>query len=221
MLKMKKLIQPVFAFGILTVFLVACSNGPSGTKLESSDSKLSAANGDGIIYTVDTANSIIEWEGAKLTYAHHGYISISEGSITMDGDEITGGKFSIDMNSIVNLDVEDEEKNAMLVGHLKSADFFETENFPMATFEITSAKKLEASSYEISGNLTLKGTSRGITFVSDVVVDGNSLSATTAQFVIDRSEWNVRYGSTSFFDDLKDDFIKNEIGLVIKLKATK
>lgn len=217
---MKSYISLILA-GAFALILASCGGGPSGDKVVSSEAKAKSSDSEGVVYTVQSDKSIVEWEGAKLTYGHNGLISIQNGEVIMDGDQIKGGSFTIDMNSIVCLDIEDEAKNADLVNHLKSADFFEVETYPTAGFEITSAEKKGENMYSLTGNLTMKETTRSITFDAEVVADGEMLSATTPQFVIDRSEWNVRFGSKSFFDDLKDDFIKDEIGLVVKLTARK
>ena len=219
---MKSIMLPMSLFASGILLFTSCAQGPSGDKVNSSEaSEVAQAGENGVTYTVDTEKSVIEWEGAKLTYGHNGLISLSEGAITMEGDQITAGSFTIDMNSLVCLDIEDSDKNAQLVGHLLSADFFEAETYPYAKFDITGAEKVADNMYTISGNLTMKEISREIQFQAEVVSDGEMFSSTTPQFVIDRSEWNVRFGSTSFFDDLKDDFIKNEIGLVVKLVARK
>lgn len=217
---MKQVFSIFFAVAIGVLTLTSCG-GPSGNKVDSGDAQSAdgAANGD--VYTVDLTNSVIEWSGAKIAYGHNGLMSLSSGNLVMNGDNITGGEFTIDMNSIVNVDIEDPEKNEQLVGHLMSEDFFETSTYPTAKFVVTGAQKGEGNSHAITGNLTLKETTRSISFNADVVVDAGVVTAVTPQFVIDRSEWNVRFGSKSFFNDLKDDFIKDEIGLVIKLTARK
>ena len=126
------------------------------------------------------------------------------------------------MTSIVNLDIENSEKNAQLVGHLNSADFFNIEEFPTAKMEITSVKKQksENSNYEITGDLTIKGIKNSIVFPSKVEIDGDIVSA-TAKIVFDRSKYDVRYGSGSFFDDLGDKIIYDDIELGVELIANK
>jgi polyisoprenoid-binding protein YceI len=216
---MKKIFGVFFLAGLMMAGIYSCG-GPSGDKVQSGEAQ-DAAAGSGEAYTVDVASSVIEWQGAKVAYGHNGTIGLSSGSLMVNGDQITGGEFTIDMNSIVCLDIEDPEKNAQFVGHMKSADFFETETYPTAKFVVTSAQKGEGNMQQITGNLTMKDATRSITFNTELSLNGNSVSAVTPQFVIDRSEWNVRFGSPSFFNDLKDDMIKDEIGLVVKLNASK
>jgi polyisoprenoid-binding protein YceI len=139
---------------------------------------------------------------------------------TVDG-VITGGSFLIDMNSIVDLDIPaDKEGNAKLVGHLKSADFFDVEKYPTAAFEITGMETTDGKTM-LSGNLTLKDAKNNITFPVSVSDEGNTMTLTSETFTIDRSKWNVQYGSKSFFDNLGDKFINDDIELKIKVSATK
>ncbi len=218
---MKRVFRNAMLAGFASVILVSCGGGPSGEKVSSDEAKTTSEDvlADAT-FSVDTDQSVLEWEGAKIAYAHDGLISLSDGEIMVSDGRISGGSFEIDMNSIVCLDLEDPEKNANLVGHLKSADFFEVETYPAATFEITSTEHIEGDRHSITGNLTLKDVTRSITFPASISIAENMLKASTDQFVIDRSEWNVRFASPSFFNDLKDDFIKDEIGLKISLVAS-
>lgn len=208
--------------GVAGLFLASCGGGPSGEKVTSGEAaSVSADASTEGNFTLDAEKSVIEWEGAKIAYAHNGLISLSDGALSVADGRIVGGNFTIDMNSIVCLDLEDPEKNANLVGHLKSADFFEVETYPVAKFEITSTEHLEGDMHSVTGNLTLKDVTRSITFPAKVSISDNTVEASASQFVIDRSEWNVRFASPSFFNDLKDDFIKDEIGLTITLVANR
>ncbi len=173
-------------------------------------------------YSVNVEESNVTWVGKKITYDHNGTIKISDGSLDISGNKLVGGSFTIDMNSIVNLDLEDSEKNAKLIGHLKSADFFNVSEFPTASMAITSAKmkKAEGSNYEVQGDLTIKGITKPVTFPAMVVIDGDIVTA-KATVVFDRSEYDVRYGSGSFFDDLGDNVIYDDIELGVELVANK
>ena len=173
-------------------------------------------------YSVNVEESKVTWVGKKITYDHKGTIKISSGSLDVSGNNLVGGSFTIDMNSIANLDLEDSEKNAKLIGHLKSADFFNVSEFPTASMVITSVKmnKAEGSNYEVMGDLTIKGITKPVTFPAMVVIDNDIVSA-KATVVFDRSEYDVRYGSGSFFDDLGDKVIYDDIELGIELVANK
>jgi len=173
-------------------------------------------------YSVNVEESNVTWVGKKITYDHKGTIKISNGSLDVSSNNLVGGSFTIDMNSIANLDLEDSEKNAKLIGHLKSADFFNVSEFPTASMVITSVKmnKAEGSNYEVMGDLTIKGITKPVTFPAMVVIDNDIVSA-KATVVFDRSEYDVRYGSGSFFDDLGDKVIYDDIELGIELVANK
>lgn len=169
---------------------------------------------------VDVDNSLVNWRGFKPTGEHSGTIGISEGTISLEEGKLVGGAFTFDMNAIVNTDMPaDNEYNAKLVGHLKSADFFDVEKYPTAKFEITSVKEVEGK-LNVSGNLTIKDATKNITFPASLSSDQGATILTSEVFTVNRADFNVKYGSKSFFDDLKDKFINDdfEISFVVKTK---
>lgn len=227
---MKKYINYIGAILITSAF-AACGSG--GVKTESTDAKNVQNAAYDKVYQVAVDGSLIDWEGYKPAGKHHGTINISSGELMVKDGNLVGGEFVIDMNSIVNLDLEDAEYNAKLVGHLKSADFFEVETYPTAKFVITEVKVADSTqlnlekakgkvvpTHTITGNLTIKSTTKSISFNAMVNADGDNFEARTNQFFIDRSEWSVKYGSRKFFDNLKDKFINDEMGIGVKLVAT-
>ncbi len=170
--------------------------------------------------TVDVENSIVNWRGFKPTGEHSGTIGISEGAISLEEGKLVGGSFTFDMDAIVNTDMEaDSEYNAKLVGHLKSADFFDVEKYPTAKFKITEVKEV-AGKLNVSGNLTIKDATKNITFPASLSSDKGATIFTSEVFTINRADFNVKYGSKSFFNDLKDKFINDdfEISFVVKTK---
>lgn len=208
-------------FIVLAGIVFSCG-GPQGEKAQTGDAQeVSASTGD-VTMNVNATASKVEWTGAKPTGQHNGTIGISEGSLMLTDGNIVGGKFIIDMNSIVDLDLTNAEDNGKLVGHLKSPDFFDAAKYPTAVFEISSVEVVSGNAnatHNITGNLTMKEITKSVTFPANVVIEGNMLMATTPEFIIDRSKWNVQYGSRSFFNDLKDKFINDEIALKINLSA--
>lgn len=211
--------------GAVAAFIQAC--GPGGEKAASGDAKAEKA-AFGNVYKADTGLSVIDWEGRKPGGSHHGTIGLSEGNLTVDDGAITGGEFVIDMKSIKDIDLTDPEYNAKLVGHLMSPDFFAVDSFPTARFKITQVEKLASQvagedglvyTHSVTGNLTIKEVTRSITFKAVISMNDGAINASTGKFIIDRSEWNIRYGSRKFFDNLKDKFIYDEIGLQIHLTA--
>ncbi|MHC1774150.1 MAG: YceI family protein [Lentimicrobium sp.] len=214
--------QKLSGFFLLATFAVACG-GPQGEKAQTGDAQEVTATEGEVTMNVDVAASKVEWTGAKPTGQHNGTIGISEGSLMLTDGNIVGGKFTIDMNSIVVLDLTSTEDNGKLVGHLKSPDFFDSEKYPTAVFVITSVEALSGNAdatHKITGNLTMKDATKSVTFPAKVSVEGNTLTASSPDFVIDRTQWNVQYGSKTIFNDLKDKFINDEIGLKISLSAT-
>lgn len=222
--------KSIKVLGFFSIILILASCGPSGEKANSSNPEavISAA---GVQYNANISTSVIDWEGTKPGGSHVGTIAIQSGTVNVDKGQIVGGSFLIDMKSIKNTDLTDPEYNKKLVGHLMSPDFFAVDSFPTAKFEITKVETLPqpenldgvSANSIVSGNLTIKNISRAIQFKANIVVDeaAGSVSATSVKFIIDRSEWKIKYGSRKFFDNLKDKFINDEIGMKVMIKATK
>lgn len=160
---------------------------------------------------VDVAKSSVKWLGKKVTGEHTGTVSIKEGSLELTKGKVTGGKVVIDMNSLVNTDIADAGMNGKLVGHLKSDDFFGVEAFPTAELVIT---KVDGNNF--SGNLTIKGTTNPTSFTATASKDGKNI-VYKGTITIDRSKYNVKYGSKSFFDNLGDKVIYDEFTLEFNL----
>ncbi len=213
---------------IASLAVASCNTGPKGEKAEASDAKDKAKSDQNyMVYEVMPAESTIEWLGAKPTGLHNGTISLEGGELRMEEGMLKGGNFKVDMTSIENEDLNDSPEYQMkLVNHLKSADFFDVENYPTATFEITNVKPANENPevenfYRISGNLTIMDITKNISFNAEVNTNGDVVMASTPQFVIDRTDWGIKYKSKKFFDDLKDKFINDDMGIRIKLKSEK
>ena len=156
--------------------------------------------------------SSVTWKGYKVTGSHQGSIAIKEGQLTFKDEKLVGGEFTIDMSSIENTDLEGDYK-AKLEGHLKSDDFFGVEKFPTATLVFKKVKSTGKNSYEVTADLSIKDKTNAVTF--DISIYGNKA---TANIKIDRTKFDVRYGSTSFFDDLQDKAIYDEFDLISDLE---
>lgn len=170
--------------------------------------------------TVSVAESNIVWNGYKVTGSHTGNIQLKSGELEFDGDQLTGGNFVIDMTSMTNNDLEGEWKEK-LMGHLKSDDFFSVDKFPTASFNITQVvSRGKPGEYKIVGDLTIKGITKEIKFQANVEDMGDKAKA-VAEVVVDRSEFNVRYGSGSFFENLGDKTIYDEFDLQVNLVVNK
>lgn len=206
----------------LVVGIFASCGGPQGEKAITSDAQeISVKDGD-VTLKADLTASNIQWEGAKPTATHHGTVNLKSGELMLSDGAIVGGIFTIDMNTINNIDLEDAESNTKLVNHLKSPDFFDAEKYPTAVFQITSVEPISGNaeaSHNITGNLTMKDVTKSITFPAMITMDDESVSATSPAFVIDRTQWNVQFGSKTLFSNLKDKFINDDMSLRINFKA--
>lgn len=161
---------------------------------------------------VDTKKSTLKWHGEKVTGEHFGNINLKEGNMIWQNDKIAGGEMVIDMTSITNTDIESAEYNAKLVNHLKSDDFFGVEKYPTAKLEILSSSTFKDGKGKVMGNLTIKKTTLPIEF--DVQKEGDWFMA---EIIVDRSKYDVRYGSGSFFDNLGDKTIYDDFTLTVKI----
>jgi polyisoprenoid-binding protein YceI len=161
---------------------------------------------------VKVETSSVTWKGYKVTGSHMGSIALKEGSLEFKDDKLVGGEFTIDMTSVENTDMEGEYKTK-LEGHLKSDDFFGVQTYPTAKLVFNKVKSTGKNSYEVTGDLTIKGQTNSVTF--DMSIYGNKA---TANLKIDRTKFDVRYGSTSFFDNLQDKAIYDEFDLITDLE---
>ncbi len=207
-----------FLFLLLT--LAACGGSPEGQDAGAADAQAATApTGEVMSRAVATDASIVNWVGANFTGGQHtGTIKLSEGKLLEQGGQIVGGGFVIDMSTIANTDLPDDKK-ADLVGHLTDGDFFETNKFPQAMFDITGVAPVTGTAgvtHNITGNLTIKGITKSVTFPANISADKASITATTPQFTIDRTQWGIMYGST-LAGVVKDEAIDDKIGLQIKL----
>ena len=164
---------------------------------------------------VDVKASKIHWLAKKVAGQHEGTIGIASGSLVADGAKISGGEFVIDMKSIVCTDITNAEYNQKFIGHITTGDFFETEKFPTAAFKIT-----KVAGSNITGDLTLHGVTKSITFPAKIAVVGGKVSA-TASIPVDRTDFGVKYNSKKFFDTIGDKAIDDVFNLDITLVAGK
>lgn len=173
--------------------------------------------GEKTTYEIKPSVSTIEWNGKKLSGEHSGSILLKKGKVEVTDGKLTGGVFEIDMTSISNTDLQGEWKTK-LEGHLKSEDFFSSNKFPVATLEITKAEFVKDRTYNITGKLTIKGITHEITFPATVEIEKNKFAA-YADITIDRTKWDVRYGSKKFFEDIGDKMIYDDFTLKVKIGA--
>ena len=221
---MKKSILSIFMVTGLAIATVGCKN--DNREAQTGDAQDAAvATMEAVEFKVDTTSSVIEWQGEKPTGTHTGTIKIAEGTFRANDSIVESGTFVIDMASITVTDLEGDEK-VNLENHLKGTvagkegDFFNINEFPEARFEVTGVSNNNGNTL-LQGNLTLKGETKNVEFPVNIDMNGDQLQLTSDTFTIDRTKWNVNYGSKSVFDSLGDNFINDEIELTIKVNATK
>ena len=157
---------------------------------------------------VDVTKSKLEWTGKKLTGQHNGTVDIQEGKLEMENGKITGGNIVMNMQSLKVVDLTDAESNAKLVNHLKSDDFFSVARHSTATLDITMVEGT-TTNYTVTGNLTIKGITQPVTFTATSSKEGKN-TIYIGSIPVDRSKFDVRFGSKSFFNDLGDKYINDE-----------
>ena len=216
---MKKIIAITM---FLSIGFTACkTDKPKNEEATAEKEEVVGAGIENGTYTVNPEASTLNWKGFKPTGSHYGTVALKEGSFTVENGSLSSGKFTFDMNSIIDLDMPaDDEYNGKLVGHLKSSDFFDVENFPLSMFEITEVAKAE-SGYAVKGNLTIKNTTKPVEFVAALSTSENGVVLKAETFKIDRTEFDIKYKSTKFFDNLKDKFINDEFEVSFEVKASK
>lgn len=176
------------------------------------------------VFNVNVSQSEVAWSAQYVTgNGHFGTIGIKEGALYVYNDKVLGGKFTIDMNQIVVLDITDPDRNARLKGHLESDDFFSVPSFPEASLEIASAEMIEgaagdAPNYKITANLTIKDITHGLAFDARIDLNSGRLVA-ASDVVFDRSLYEVKFRSGRFYENLGDNLILDDVKLGVKLVA--
>jgi polyisoprenoid-binding protein YceI len=162
---------------------------------------------------VDTAKSSINWLAKKVTGKHNGTVNIKDGALVYNKEnKLIGGTFTVDMTSLTATDLTGEYLGK-LNGHLKADDFFGTEKFPTATLVFKNIGSKAKNVYAVTADLTIKGITKPVTF--DIAVKGNTATTT---FNVDRTKFDIKYGSKSFFDSIGDKAINDEFELKVSLK---
>jgi len=171
-------------------------------------------------YTVDTKVSTLEWLAKKVTGQHNGTIKISSGAFVVNKNKIESGDFTIDMKTIACSDLKGENAGKLL-GHLNSDDFFSTEKNPTANLKIKKVTETKvAGTYDFVADLTIKGITNEITFPANVTMDAKLVKA-TADFMVNRTKYGIKYGSKSFFASIGDKAIYDDFNMKVNLVATK
>lgn len=214
-------------FKLALVILTASAFVISGCGKSDKDVKVgekqTAGETKGKSLVVNTTDSKVNWLGKKVTGQHNGTINVLKGEVMVDNGKVTGGRIEIDMKTIKCLDLTDAESNAKLVKHLSSADFFEADKYPTSKLEIVKVEELKDATKpnvnsNVTANLTMKDVTKSITFPAEIKID-NGVLTTKADFDVDRTDWNIKYGSGKFFDNLGDKMINDKFNLNITITA--
>jgi polyisoprenoid-binding protein YceI len=169
-------------------------------------------------FKVNVAKSTLNWVATKVTGKHNGTLKLANGSLESNGKMVTGGTFDIDMNSLVCLDLTDKETNGKFVGHLRSDDFFSIEKHKTAHFEIQKVVPTKGNDYDVTGKLTIKGITNEVTFPATITTTPKGVKA-SAKITVDRTKFDIKYGSGKFFEGLGDKVINDDFTIDLNLEA--
>jgi len=170
-------------------------------------------------YMADTSASSLHWKGTKVGGFHEGSLSLKSGSLKIVDGDLKGGSFEIDLGTINTTDLTGGKKKK-LDGHLRSKDFFSVKKFPVADLKITSVSAGDSKgTFDVKANLSIKGISKPVSFKAKLSGSGDSMKA-TAKVVVDRANYDIKFKSGSFFENLGDKLIHDDfevdVALVLK-----
>ncbi len=240
--------KSLLALTALFVLVYGCGPKPSGETAEAGEAmEVADAGAAAETLAINTDASTVTWIGYKPTGKHNGTIGITDGSMTVENGGISSASFTIDINSLTVLDIPaEEESNGKLKGHLMSPDFFDAATHPTATFDLVEASAFSADmsvedkeefeteftpakaseimvtnpTHMITGNLTMRGVTKSVSFPASVSLSEGSVSA-VANFNIDRTAWNLSYGDeANAVDKAKDKFIYNTVNVGFEITAS-
>ena len=168
---------------------------------------------------MDNDNSSIKWTGRELsTKSHYGSLQMKNGSLTVNTDGTVNGMIKIDMTTIDCEDLQGRSK-ASLERHLRSDDFFSVESHPIATLTFKSEGGIGAGNkLAFNGDLEIKGISHPISFESEVKSVDPKVNA-LVDMTFDRSKYNVRFRSGTFFQNLGDKLIYDDIEISVDIRT--
>jgi polyisoprenoid-binding protein YceI len=196
----------------------------AGYALESREPDSQAAMVRAGVYHVDTEQSVVEWTGRNINNRHYGRIAISAGEFVLDNGLPVSGRFVLDMTTITNLDLQDEGWRGLLHRHLKSEDFFDVERYPSATFELRGAAVIDGATpgrpnVEITGSLTVRDTTRPVCFPAIIAAQEDGSLKAQAALDLDRTLWDVNYGSGRFYERLGMHLVNDLISIELFIVA--
>ena len=172
-------------------------------------------------FQIDLESSVIQWAGRNSKTTHWGTLHLSDGEVSVTDGEVSG-EFTIDMNSIDNINLAGNDLKSVLEDHLKSDDFFYVKKFPEARFKLLAKpthddRNSSSPNYHVKGELTLCGVTASQEFDASLVQDENGRLVAEAHFDLDRTRWGVIYGSTRFFKHLGMHLVFDHISLQLRV----
>lgn len=224
-MKQNASLKIIFLGAVIAAFTAACEKVPKGddAKIRAKETPVTAT---GVTFAIDTSRSWIRFTGNGVGKNHPGRFKLNYGAVAVANDLISGGAFVVNIKSM-KMEEKGKDIEGKLRPHLLSGDFFDAEKFGTAGFEITNVMPyepkdgekslIEGANLYVSGNLTLKGVTKNISFPTRVDMDGNTLKA-KANFDIDRTQWKMNYGNDK---TLGDKFISETVNIELYLEAMK
>ena len=201
----------------IVAFFFSC-RGPVPVKEENKNNASASSVSPGQKYIIDTKESVVTWKGSMLLESDEesiGYVHISKGELMIEKGQLVSGTVEIDMNTI---EYKDKTNKNTPVKHLKSPDFFDVEKFPISTITITGVASVSGKTIKITGDLTIKGVTRPVTFPAKMEVKDGILKA-NGKLIIDRTDWGIRYRSGKFYDIVADEIVSDDIEFYMNIVA--
>ncbi|MCB0663258.1 MAG: YceI family protein [Saprospiraceae bacterium] len=222
---MKKFFMLFFAVSLLS--MMACSTEKSGESEDTTEgaeqTEFEEQTGKVAIYNFDATQSYMTWKATKaIGSSHHGKVKVQDGRLAVDGGNIYGGEATIDMTSLT---VEDEDATSTekLTGHLKSADFFDVDQFPFAKFTVVQIQPADGSegyNFTFRGDLRIKDVTKTVTVPASVSITSDKVTMKSPVFTINRTEWGINYNS-GILGTVADNIINDDIELSINIVANR
>ena len=217
------MIKKTFYIGILALAtLTACNEGNEvNTEVGEAQELNENMNMEATAYRVVPSESVVKWQGSKVTgQNHHGKIMMKEGEVKVTNNRITGGMIMIDMTSLSNEDLDEDNGKSKLEGHLKSDEFFGVEQYPTAAFTVIDVKdsSVDGGNAYVTGNLKIRDQERSISFPATTTVSDDE-ARVKAEVTFDRTKFNVVYGNENIADLARENMISNNITLDLDLVA--
>lgn len=211
------------AYGAIVFMMSSCGGADSSPvekkqpSIENKTEQIQKKPNKGNFYQVNPGKSQVFWTAKKVTGEHTGTIEMKTGKVSYKDGIVDRAKFIIDMNSIVCTDIEDKDYNDKFIDHLFGDDFFSVKKYPIAMYEIGGSRKLKDGGLQAIGQLKIKGIEVKQEMLMKITPSGDHDLKMVGEMEIDRTLFNIRYGSGKFFDGLGDKMIDDTFMLKFEL----